>query len=263
MFKKYLIVASKQDKAGINITTNLSQFGEFNFHLVDGEITNTENLSLERINQFDFIVFASRHKSETPMKTLSIHAPGNFKEVWGGGQVGKLCPSSALFNKHLFETLKKYQKEFDLSHYDVTMEVTHHGPLINKPCVFLEIGGSEEEWRDKRAAFCVAKALSEAIETFKENPYREIAVGIGGPHYCPGFNKLQLDSNVAVAHIIPKYVSPITEEMIKEAIAKTTEEVDFVVLDWKGLGTSEERQKVLDILTNNYIQYKKIQEIKK
>jgi D-aminoacyl-tRNA deacylase len=143
------------------------------------------------------------------------------------------------------------------------MEVTHHGPLINKPCVFLEIGGGEDEWRDKRAAFCIAKALSEAIETFKENPYTEIAVGIGGPHYCPGFNKLQLDSNVAFAHIIPKYVSPITEEMIKEAIAKTVEEVDFVVLDWKGLGNSEERQKVLDILANNYIQYKKIQEIKK
>lgn len=263
MFKKYLIVASKQDKAGINITTNLSQFGEFNFHLVDGEITHTENLNLERINQFDFIIFASRHKSDIPMKTLSIHAPGNFKEVWGGGQAGRLSPSSALFNKHLFECIKKYQKEFDLSHYDVTLEVTHHGPLINKPCVFLEIGGGEEEWRDKRAAFCIAKALSEAIETFKDNPYREIAVGIGGPHYCSGFNKLQLDSNVAFAHIIPKYVSPITEEMIKEAITKTIEEVDFVVLDWKGLGNSEERQKIIDLLANNYIQYKKIQEIKK
>jgi len=263
MFKKYLIVASKEDKAGINITTNLSQFGEFNFHLVDGEIIKTENLSIDRINQFDFIIFASKHKSETPMKTLSIHAPGNLKEVWGGGQPGKLCPSSALFNKHLFEKLKKYQKEFDLKNYEVTMEVTHHGPLINKPCVFLEIGGGEDEWRDKRAAFCIAKALSEAIETFKENPYAEIAVGIGGPHYCPGFNKLQLDSNVALAHIIPKYVSPITEDMIKEAITKTVEEVDFVVLDWKGLGNTEERQKVIDILENNYIQYKRISEIKK
>jgi hypothetical protein len=45
MFKKFLIVASKQDRAGVNITTQLSQFGDFSFHLVDGEIINEGNLS--------------------------------------------------------------------------------------------------------------------------------------------------------------------------------------------------------------------------
>ena len=47
-YSKFLIVASKLDKAGINITTQLSQFGNFNFYLVDKEIIFTENLDLEK-----------------------------------------------------------------------------------------------------------------------------------------------------------------------------------------------------------------------
>jgi len=263
MFKKYLIVASKQDPAGINITIALSQFAHFNYHLVEGDILDENNLDLYRISQYDFIIFASKHKSEKPMKTLSIHSPGNFKEIWGGGREGKLCPASALFNKHLFNTLKKYKEEYKLNSYDLTLEVTHHGPLIDKPSVFIEIGGSPFEWKDKRAAFVIAKTIFEATSTFKENPYAEIAIGIGGPHYAPGFNKLQEKSNVAFAHIIPKYVQPLTKEMILEAREKTLEEVDFAVLDWKGLGTSEERKKVLELLDECYISYKKISEIKR
>jgi D-aminoacyl-tRNA deacylase len=109
----------------------------------------------------------------------------------------------------------------------------------------------------------LAKTISDTIENFKENPYNEIAIGIGGPHYCPEFTKLQLNSNVAISHIIPKYVAPITEEMIKQAWEKTQEEPDFAIVDWKGLGKSEERQKVIEILEKNYISWKKIKEIKR
>ena len=49
MFEKYLIVASKKDLAGINITTNLSQFGNFNFYLVEESILHNENLDMETI----------------------------------------------------------------------------------------------------------------------------------------------------------------------------------------------------------------------
>jgi len=36
--------------------------------------------------------------------------------------------------------------------------------LINKPCVFIEIGSTEEEWKDRRAGFVVAKTIKRAIE---------------------------------------------------------------------------------------------------
>ncbi len=275
MYKKYLIVASKLDKAGINITTQLSQFREnpvfssmkqspaFDFYLVDNEIIYTENLDLEKINQYDFIIFASKHKSEKKEKTLSVHAPGNWRQAELGGESGKICKTSALFQKQIFEKLKNNVKTHDLKNYKVTLECTHHGPFIDKPCIFIEIGSTEIEWEDRRAGFVIAKTIRDIIQDFKENPYNEIVVGMGGPHYCPNFNKIQLNSNIALSHIIPQYTLPLTEEMIKEALDKTEEEVDFALLDWKGLGNSEQRQKVLEILDKLYVRYKRTNEIDK
>ena len=273
MYKKFLIIASKKDKAGVNITTQLSQFRQetpqtstqrksnFDFYLVDDEIIYTENLDLQKINQYDFIVFASKHSSEKGGKTLSIHAPGNWRTAELGGKSNKICKTSALFQKQIFEGLNKNAQEYELNDYSVTLECSHHGPLIDKPCIFVEIGSTETEWEDRRGAFVVAKTISDTINNFQENPYNEIAVGIGGPHYCPNFNKMQLNSNIALSHIIPKYALPLKEEMVLEAIEKTEEEVDFIVLDWKGLGREDEREKILRILDKNYLQYKKLNEI--
>ena len=262
-YKKILIVASKLDKAGINITTQLSQFGDFKFYLVEDEIIFTENLDLNKINQYDFIIFASKHTSEKGGKTLSIHPVGNWRDAEFGGERGKICKSSAQFQKQLFEKIQENYEEYSIKDYSVTMEATHHGPLIDKPCVFIEIGSSENEWTDRKAGFVLARAISETLKNFKENPYTEIAIALGGPHYCPSFNKIQLKSNVAISHIIPQYVIPITEEMIKEAIEKTEEEVDFFLVDWKGLGISEKRKEVIDILDKLYLNYKKTSEIDK
>ena len=279
MYKKFLIIASKLDKAGTNITTALSQFKKnpllsslnqdskgFDFYLIDNDITQTKNLNPEKINQYDFIIFTSKHLSKQNTKTLSIHTPGNptsNDSETPENELGKISKSSALFCKQMFEILIQNTKQHELNNYQVTMEATHHGPIIDKPCLFIEIGSTEIEHNDRRAAFVIAKTINDTIENFQENPYNEIAIGIGGPHYCPNFNKIQETSNVAIAHIIPQYAMPISTETILEAIKKTQEEVDFAVLDWKGLGTSEQRQIILDILDKNYIQYKKTSEIKK
>ena len=60
-----------------------------------------------------------------------------------------------------------------------------------------------------------------------------------------------------------QYVSPVTEQMISEAIKKTEEEVDFVLLDWKGLGNAERRKEILSILDKLYLSYKKTSQIDK
>ncbi|NCN86276.1 hypothetical protein GW932_00425 [archaeon] len=260
---KYIVVADKFDTAGRNILTQLLDLEKFDYSVSNGSILDSANLDLEKISKYDMVIFASKHKSETKEKTLSLHAPGNFREVWGGGKEGRLNHASALFQKYLFQKLNEEKEKSGLTRYNVTLECTHHGPLIDVPCVFIEVGGTEEEWKDKKATFVVAKAIREAILTYKPNPYNEIAFGIGGPHYCPAFNKLQLDSNVAIAHIIPKYVSPITEEMILQAFNQTIEEIDFAVIDWKGVGKAEDRDKIIEILEKNYIPYKKVSEIKR
>jgi D-aminoacyl-tRNA deacylase len=276
MYSKYLVVASKKDMAGISITTNLSQFRKnpvlssmsrdstgFDFYLVNEELIHTESLDMEKINKYDFIIFASRHESSKKEKSLSVHAPGNWRKAELGGEDQKICPSSGLFQKHIFEKLNENAKKFKIEEYAITMECTHHGPLINKPCIFIEIGSTEKEWADRKAAFIISKTIAEVVEDFKNNPCREIAIGIGGPHYCPNFNKIQLNSNVAISHVIPQYSLPLSEEMVREAIAKTEEEIDFILLDWKGLGNSEQRQQAIDILDGLKIPYKKTSDVPK
>lgn len=262
VFKNFLIVASKKDKAGINITTALSQFGNFNFYLVEDDILHNENLDEEKISKYDFIIFASKHQSEKQMKTLSVHSPGNFKEAKHGGKDGKISMASALFNKQLFENLIEIARESYLENkYEITLEATHHGPSINKPCVFIEIGSTEFEWNDKKASFVIAKTILKTIDSFKENPYNETAIAIGGPHYCPNFNKLQQYSNAAIAHIIASYNLPLSKEMIQEAIEKTYEDVDIFLLDWKSFN-AEEKQQVLETLEHFNIPIKKTSKYK-
>ena len=288
MYKKYLIVASRKDSAGMNIARSFAEFKmpQAQIHFIDIEIVDDKGLDSEKIKDYDFIIFASKHQSEKGEKSLSVHTPGNFRKAdYGGrassgaeigeqserrervslgGKEGKVCPASALFSKQLFENLNKIAKEDELTEeYKITLEATHHGPLIDKPCVFIEIGSSVMEWNSKTAGMTIAKTIKKTIQEFEENPYREIAVGIGGPHYCPNFNKIQEKSNVAISHIIAQYHIPIKEEMILEAIQKTEEEIDFVVLDWKGLGKAEQRDELIKILDKNHINYKKTKDISK
>ncbi len=275
MYQKYLIVACKKNPAAINITTQLSQFRQnpvlagmnsgpsFDFYLTEEEVLFNENLDMEKINKYDFVIFPCTHKSEKGEKSLSVHAPGNWRSAELGGEKTKICPTSALFQKQMFEKLKINADSHNLKDYKVTLECTHHGPLIEKPCIFIELGSTETEWKDRRAAFVIAKTIRDVIQDFKENPYNEIALGIGGPHYCPSFNKIQSKSNVAISHVIPRYVLPLTEEMVKEAIEKTQEEIDFVLLDWKGLGSAEERERILNILDKLFLQHKRTSEISK
>lgn len=275
MYKKYLIVASKKDKAGMNIVGQLSQFrqnpilssmGErsnFDIYIVENEIIFTENLDLKKINNYDFIIFASKHKSEKQEKSFSVHPIGNWRSADLGGTSEKVSKTSAIFSKQIFEKLHENVKSYEITDYNITMECTHHGPLIEKPSLFIEVGSTEEEWADRRATFIIAKTIADTIYSFKENPYNEIAIAIGGPHYCPNFNKIQEKSNIAISHIIPSYALPLSEEMVKEAISKTQEEIDFAVLDWKGLGNAEQRDQAVAILEKLYIRHKKTSEINK
>jgi len=251
----------------LNIASQLSQYSQKNFkiHLIDSSILYEENLDLELIKEFDFIIFASKHStnSDNPEKTLCIHAPGNFKQALYGGKPGKLSNTSAMFIKKFFEKINENARQYKLDSYKVTLEATHHGPFIEKPCAFIEIGSVEREWKNKKIGFILARTIFDTIENFQENPYNEVAIAIGGPHYCPNFNKIQEKSNYAISHVIPQYVLPLTPEMVKEALDKTDEEVDLALIDWKGVGNSHERDRIIGILEKMHVRWKKTNDAKK
>lgn len=255
---KFIIITSNKDEAGKNIVRELEKIN------LKPEIIPEDSIYAENIDKKfpagNFFIFATKHKSQEARRTLSIHPPGNWNKAELGGQDNKVCLTSAFFLKHLFITLNQEAKD---SNYECTLEVTHHGPYLEKPCCFIEIGSGEEQWKDEKAAKIIARTIKKAINSFEANKEKEkwkSAIGIGSPHYCPNFNKIQLNSNLAISHIIPSYAFPITEETIKQAINKTQEKIEFAILDWKGM-KGEERQETIKLLNQINLPYKKTSQI--
>jgi len=265
---RFAIAYSKKDPAGINIVKQIKTISflpQFPIIELTKETLYSDDLNSKnypQLKNIDFIVFASRHKSEQKEKTLSLHAPGNFRTADFGGKIGKLNPTSAFVLKYLFQELNKNAEPLkDL--YQVTLECTHHGPLIELPCCFIEVGSTEIEWADEKAAHIIAKTIL-SLQNFDESKLKDWmpVIGIGGPHYCPNFNKIQLESKYAISHIIPKYALPLTETSLKEFEKNTLENIQFAILDWKGLGDAEQREQITSLLNRFNFSYKKISEIK-
>ncbi len=246
---KFAIVASKKDEAGMTIARELEKL-DVDVILLDKISIYADEEVNEKCADADFVIFATKHESEKKVKSLSVHAPGNWGVADFGGVAGKVCKTSAMFLKLIFNILNDESEKQKLKDYEITMECTHHGPLIQKPCIFIEIGSSEEGWNDSNAGKVIATTIKRAINNIVLGGLSkyESVIAIGGPHYCPNFNKVQLNSKYAVGHVIPQYVLPLTNEMISEAVSGTIEKVKKVIIDWKGCGVSAEREKVISLL---------------
>jgi Uncharacterized protein conserved in archaea len=210
-----------------------------------------------RLKKAEFIIFASKHASTNKKKTLALHAPGNWKNADYGGKPGKLCPTSCQALKFLFQSLEK-NNTLD---YEVTLEATHHGPLISKPCCFIEVGSTETEWADIGACKVVAKTIAD-FQNFKKTKSKN-TIAIGSGHYAPNFTKIQLSGDIAIGHILPEYHFPANAAMIKEALEKTHEHVDLILIDWKGCGNSGTRQKLIDLIESLGLPWERTDRVKK
>jgi len=277
---KVAIVASSRDSAGINISSNLIESFDFenigekfqyneifryknqknhivNLYEINDDLIFSENID-KKIDADSFI-FASKHRSKENTPSFAAHPIGNWDKADFGGEERKLCFSSAVLLKNLFLDLNKnfflVKKE---KNFQITLEATHHGPYLEKPAVFVEIGSTEKEWNDKLNGKIIAKTIMNALNN-QNNNYK-IAVGIGGPHYCFNLNKIVLRTDIAVSHICPKYMlEKLNEELIMKSIEKTNEKVDFVLLDWKGLGN--EKQRIVELLKNLNLEFKRTDQI--
>jgi len=237
------IVFSSKDKAGINIAESLIEKG---FKITDeifegnpvykkGEWelieTNSELVYAEHLNELNYekIIFASRHRAASGKPTLTTHICGNFGANDLGGEKGKLSTGDALLMLSIFKQIKNNNP---FTNYDVSLEATHHGPFIETPHCWVELGSSEKQWRDKKAAAFLAECIIKAIEKpLEEAP---VAIGIGGNHYASKLTKYE--GEYAFGHILPKYAqSYLNLETIKKMIEKTKPEPEYIIIDKKGI----------------------------
>jgi D-aminoacyl-tRNA deacylase len=190
-----------------------------------------ENIDIEVQEQLHIepkiAIFLSRHRSKTGEPTLTVHPIGNFSDAQFGGQPKTIVPAAPKMMTHLLRLIKKNLQSTDLD-YKVCYEVTHHGPFLQIPTLFTEVGSTEVQWQQKEPASIIATSLLELLRTYqyeedfpKDSP---ILLGIGGGHYAPRFTDIALQKKVAFGHMIPSYKideGTIDDEILEKTILAT------------------------------------------
>ncbi len=272
---EFTIIVSEKDIAGMTIRKSLLEYHDFvktdksyhNIPVYKIEIEDKkvflytieeDSIYFEDILPGDYLIYATKHKSKSGKRTLSVHVPGNYGDAEFGGNERELSTAPTILLKTTFNILTEKGQDTE---YSVTLEATHHGPSFQKPVMFIEIGSKELQWKDKNAGKIIADTIIKSIEEYK--PIKgKVAIGFGGTHYCSNFNKVELRTDIAMSHICPKYnVQKIDKEMIIKMISSTYEKVDLALLDWKGLG-SDEKNHLLPLLEELKIRWKKVKEIR-
>jgi D-aminoacyl-tRNA deacylase len=162
------------------------------------------------------VLILSRHVSRSNTPAMTLHAigiPGILpygKEGISGGKNGLLVPPSKYFAS-LFRRMNTLarKKKLDVD-FDLTLETTHHGPILTTPTLYIEIGSTEDEWGREDIADCWAEVISDVLVMFGSksayfNPDLDVMIGFGGGHYAPRHKAVILNSDINVGHIIANY----------------------------------------------------------
>ncbi len=231
------IIISKPDIASCNIFENLlnlrewKEEGEFQgnpLYLCDdyciAQINDRHifhddaDLELSQVleEKPQCVIYASRHRSESGRKSLTIHPVGNFGKAEFGGREKTLVPAEPHIMTEALRTLRKKAKQMD---YAVSFEATHHGPYLQTPTLFIEIGSEENAWHDEEAG----KAIAETILETRATDY-PVGIGVGGGHYAPRITDVALERKISFGHIIPTYaLSYLTPEMAQHVVHATAD----------------------------------------
>ena len=214
-------------------------------------ITSTRDMifcnHLESHFEAEVFIFCSRHRAESGQPALLVHSTGNLgQQALFGGNPQQLSVSTASLVSVALKRLHKEKADRQLDDFDVTMEITHHGPTtMNTPLLFVELGSDETYWRHEDGARAVAAAALDCARA----PFTETAViGFGGTHYASKFNKLVLERDLQVGHMAPKYtILSLTRDVVLQMMNRSRETVKTAIIDWKGTN-AEQKAHLLPLL---------------
>ncbi len=245
-----LIVSSLEDTASQNILNNLLEYGwESTGEWQESPIYGREDDRMVTVNRhhiyaegidvelsgilgpIDHMVFISKHASKAGIHSLTVHPIGNFGKAKFGGKDRKLVPpaphemTGALRALHDIATGKGLTRE-----YQVSFEATHHGPLLETPAYYIEIGSDQGSWSDVRAGEVIGMTLMEP-ETCKKTSC-PIIFGIGGGHYAPEFTDLARRRKVSMGHMVPGWaLKELDRELFGMGLAQSQAEMVMISKD--------------------------------
>jgi D-aminoacyl-tRNA deacylase len=257
-----LVVISNENAASQNIKRNILKLqemeetaanfwssSEFDMAEYTGSI-----VEITPAHQAGYYIFASTHRSASATPGFSVHTPGN----WGSADLGGTPRTLNIAMPSKIKLIARKMKELsDASlKWQVSVEVDHHGPTLDTPVLFAEIGSTEAEWADEEAGRIAALAILHAVkssETFQSY------VGFGGSHYSPKFTPIILGKEIALGHIISGYSLErfgSDEEMVRQAMEKNSGKIEAALLDWKGM-RGEARARLIAVLDSLRIRWEK------
>ena len=269
---KVAIVVPKKDLAAATIwkmLENMSYFREsgklfddntvFEFENSPNDIklihSNKDGVESNHLDDYidaDLYIFASRHRAASGTPALLIHPTGNWSKITLGGREKQLAYTSGWVLKKGLTLLQEKGDKYNLEDFKVNLEVTHHGPTeLKTPLIFMELGSSEEFWKNEEAASAVGEAIIETAKAFtKESSFSgEYFVGLGGNHYAYRFHKHIKENEYAfISHMAAKHsLDDLTKEMLVQAFDKTIENANAALIDKKG-ARSEQRKHAISLL---------------
>lgn len=166
------------------------------------------------------IIFPSRHSAASGNASLTLHPIGTMQiplqEIPDyGGRAGDCPPPNPRIGAWWRElnSVASGLKEFDLS-----LETTHHGPWIETPSLFIEIGSTAETWGHLEAAKLLAGIIHRGLGLDgssglgKWTGQGRVVVTLGGGHYAPRGNLLASHEGIWIGHMLATYALPFTKD---------------------------------------------------
>jgi len=188
----------------------------------------------------DEIIFPSRHSAASGNASLTLHPIGTMQVPhdqtpdYGGKSAD--CPPPNPRIAAWWRELNHLGK--DMEEFDLSLETTHHGPWIETPSLFIEIGSTDATWGHIGAAKLLAEIIFRGLGLDggqglgKWDGNGKVVVTLGGGHYAPRANSLGLHEHVWIGHMLATYALPFTrdedgkisgmwENSIRKAISST------------------------------------------
>ena len=194
----------------------------------------------------ELVVYISRHEMKNPRPLITAHTPGNWENAEYGGKPEHVSISPAHVQSELIRALHRYAQELNLvGEYEVTLEATHHGPSLDHPAVFIEVGSTEKEWSDNRCIKLFRNIIGniEDIVNRALKSTNKVVLSIGDLHYSTITSHV-ISNEYDVGHIIPKYVN-ISEKILLMSVNRTTPRPSEAIVHWKSI-----RKEIRELVTN-------------
>ena len=176
-----------------------------------------EDATGERVSE---IIFPSRHVAASGQPSLTLHPIGVPHLPMGeqgpyGGHGGTAPPPSTRLASWWKMLLNLAKNEDSVDGFDLSLEVTHHGPTVDVPTLFIEVGSTEETWGHLGAAQLLATIMRDGLlkpsgSTWVEEIHagEMVLVTLGGGHYAPRANQLAALDGVWLGHMLATYALP-------------------------------------------------------